>query len=160
MRQIQIKPKRIQLEKKGAFGRKPVTVTVPAFGVALPEVHLEKGAARAYADYLTQDGTLARMEADRLVSEGVNDVFRVGFEKRLTDRVRVWALKYYASYPHLLDRKKGRLKGFDPSTVASHFVMKPYEVAGRRGDPEMQEILRVMAQGEDRKRFENEEDYA
>ena len=156
MQVIQLKARTIQLERRGPFGHKKVVAKIPAFGYHLPEVKLEPEAKKTYIRYIIQDGRINQMEAGRTVSEGAQKIWRMAFEIKLREKVRVWAERYYANYPHLYDSKTKRLKGFMPEVIAAHFMPVIETRKGQRGNVEMQEVIAEMAASEDRKRFDAE----
>jgi len=155
MRVIQIKARTIQLERRGPFGHKKVVARIPAFGYHLPEVKLEKSARETYIRYLIQDGRINQMDAGKTVSEGVQKIWRMAFETKLKEKVRVWAESYYRNYPHLYDSKDKRLKGYQPEVIAAHFMPVIEVRKGQRGNVDMQGVIAEMAASEDRRRFDD-----
>ena len=156
MQVIQLKARTIQLEKRGPFGHKKVVAKIPAFGYHLPEVKLETEARKMYISYLIQDGRINQMDAGKTVSEGVQKIWRMAFEIKLKEKVRVWAEAYYRNYPHLYDSRTKRLKGFMPEVIAGHFMPVVEVRKGQRGNVDMQGVIAEMAASADRRRFDEE----
>ena len=126
-------------------------------GVAMTttSLTLEKEARKAYIRYLIQDGRVNQIDAAKTLSEGVQKIWRMAFETKLREKVRVWAERYYANYPHLYDSQTKRLKGYKPEVIAMHFMPIIEVRKGQRGNVEMQEVIAEMAAAADRERFDN-----